>query len=586
MDISKADALLNWKTVTLMVAAFIGVCQLLAMPIGDFPLNDDWTFAVSVKNLVDTGKLTITAWTLAGSMFSILSAAIICKIVGFSFHALRIYNFILALSCVFATSFLTRAVGASWWSTLFSAVVISSNPLFFCLMNSFMMDVPTASLLCTSVLFLFLSWHREGKARLAFTAAGSLLAMLSASNREITILFPVAYLIFGLMLNYLKKSKHLANYRVVSLLESAAPLTVSSIAIMVHSWWIVNVTGVPFCMKVEQTYLAQSMGSGPLPYLITCFFTLVRLLIYMGLILLPLSAMAAPRLLSQLKGKQANLVTALTIELVLLLPAALLFSKNIMPLGDNLIYDFGLGPMILTLGESATKLPADFTAPSALWTGVTVFSGVGLALSIGCLAAVILLLQKHYSESRWTHKHSVVALLLLFCAIYTVVLSGRGFFDRYLILLLLPLSVILNFKEKEPANAEAHSKTRLANVLRCMSVTLAATSAAVLAFYSVAGTRDYFEWNRARWSLLDSAVKSLNLAPEDVDGGYEFNGWYVYEPGNKFVDVTKNDHRENNNKNVLSVVELPGYRTVQRENFDSIFWGNRTLYFQQKISKE
>lgn len=580
-----------------MIAAFVIVaCELLAWPVGDFPLNDDWTYAVGVKNLVDTGKFTITAWTLAGAVFSVVSAALICKILAFSFHVLRIYNLLLGLNCVFMTGFLSRRAGGDWLPILFSALVLFTNPLYFCLVNSFMMDIPTASLLVTSAALLYLSWKNQGTRRGLLVAGGSLFATLAVSNREVTVLFPVAYLLYGILLFLLQKARRLVDYKGVSLPESVAPLLLSSVAIALHGWWIVNVSGVPFCMLVEQAYLAQSMAGGPGPYLLSCLFALMRLFVYLGLLLLPVSALAAPRLLRLPQGKAAKILAAMTVELLILLPIALKVSNNTMPLGDNIIYDFGLGPMILNMGNLGAKVPPDYRSSPLLWEIVTAFSGIGLALLLGCFGAIFLVLKERFLRGGWQHKHSMIALLLLFSGIYITMICARGFFDRYLILLLLPGIIMLNFHDAPAASGEASvqqkpvdSKSRAAapgasNTIKWLSLLTAAGSAAVFAFYSVAGTRDYFQWNAARWSVLYPAIEQQKLDPADIDGGYEFNGWYIYEPGNKLIDVTKNDQRKGNDKYVLTVSELPGYRVLKKVEFDSLLWkSGRALYFQEKV---
>jgi hypothetical protein len=44
-----------------------------------------------------------------------------------------------------------------------------------------------------------------------------------------------------------------------------------------------------------------------------------------------------------------------------------------------------------------------------------------------------------------------------------------------------------------------------------------------LAWYTLAGTHDYFRWNDARWALVRKALTEVE--PNNLDGGYEVNGW-------------------------------------------------------------
>ena len=48
--------------------------------------------------------------------------------------------------------------------------------------------------------------------------------------------------------------------------------------------------------------------------------------------------------------------------------------------------------------------------------------------------------------------------------------------------------------------------------------------------FSVASTDDYFAWNRARWQALTYLLDEVRVSPMEVCGGFEFNGWYNYDP--------------------------------------------------------
>jgi hypothetical protein len=50
------------------------------------------------------------------------------------------------------------------------------------------------------------------------------------------------------------------------------------------------------------------------------------------------------------------------------------------------------------------------------------------------------------------------------------------------------------------------------------------------ALFAVAGTHDYLAWNRARWRALDYLCRDLNMPVTNIDGGFEFGGWHLYDP--------------------------------------------------------
>jgi hypothetical protein len=80
--------------------------------------------------------------------------------------------------------------------------------------------------------------------------------------------------------------------------------------------------------------------------------------------------------------------------------------------------------------------------------------------------------------------------------------------------------------------------------------------------YAIAGTRDYLEWNRIRWAAL-ADLQRENIAPERIDGGFEFNGWYFYDP--KFHGPHhKSDWWVQDDEYILSFGQLAGYK-IHRE---------------------
>jgi len=89
---------------------------------------------------------------------------------------------------------------------------------------------------------------------------------------------------------------------------------------------------------------------------------------------------------------------------------------------------------------------------------------------------------------------------------------------------------------------------------------------ASFAFFSVCTTRDYLAWNRTRWKALRELMASGNISPSDVDGGFEFNGWYLYDPayeekaGKSWWWVQKDSF-------LITFGERPGYKMIKEYKF-------------------
>ena len=106
-------------------------------------------------------------------------------------------------------------------------------------------------------------------------------------------------------------------------------------------------------------------------------------------------------------------------------------------------------------------------------------------------------------------------LLLAFPAVLVAGLAVRSpFFDRYLVPALPSTAAVLVMGSRELR-------------LRSARGILGACTLVVIALFSVFGTRDYMEHHRARWSLIEPLL-ARGVSPEDIDGGFEFGGWYLF----------------------------------------------------------
>jgi len=94
----------------------------------------------------------------------------------------------------------------------------------------------------------------------------------------------------------------------------------------------------------------------------------------------------------------------------------------------------------------------------------------------------------------------------------------------------------------------------------------AALPSVFLVLFAVLGTKDYLAWNRTRWRALNDLLASRKVTPEEVDGGFEFNAWYLYgapykqEPGKSWWWVRGGTY-------LLAFGELPNRKVVEEHLF-------------------
>lgn len=535
-----AKSALAW----LAVFAFWLVMVLLVDPRGDFPLNDDWNYARSVKSLVESGTLTVTVWTLAASLTHIVIGWAACLITGFSFETLRLSTLamgMLALVCLYLLlSSVARPSCLHWLAVL----VLMTNPLFFELSHTYMTDVPFVAL---ATLTGVLAARQLGPSGGWLGPVGVSAAVVALClTRQVGLVMPVAFAVARLSRGGLSPP---------NLVRALLPLVCGVVAVAVFQLWLREHAGVLFSYKVEEAFLKQHLAQGPWHFVVYGLTNFVRALVYLGLFLLPFLVAVCPGFLASLNRRERWFAAALAVETAVLLLALLLVTGSLMPLGDNILFDLGLGPILLSPRAAAGAWPA---APRSFWLVVTVAGVAGAALLLAAASLVVLRLRQRAREKAPDDADGPVSFYFLTVALYMLVICVRGFFDRYLI---FPLPFLM-------AIVVSAMPTPVLNGLRQrLAAAVAAALIFCLAAFSVSGTHDYLALNRARWRALDSLVAGQGIAPMKIDGGLEFNGWYAYENPEDRSAVVFDPMMTHGDDYIISLVPVAGYEQISRFPF-------------------
>jgi hypothetical protein len=452
---------------------------------GEFPLSDDWAYAHVVRSLGQGRGFDFLPWTGASLVLQALYGAAACKLTGFSHETLRATT--LAVSVIGLVSFhaLLRRLGASACMAAAGCAVLAFSPLWFNLSFTFMTDVPFAALAIMAA-WLYVGALGE-RSRSGLLAAGAVAAACFLV-RQHALSIAVAAAAAALWPPPVRDSRRPLRERALDATAALAlPLAVAS----TYFLWAATGAHVPLAVHNK---LGEALTTSPLAMAGAAFRGLATL----GFLFAPWALTVRP----QGRGEQ-RIFAGVFAGLVAI--AAFVFAREgaSMFYLTNVLGDYSIG--------AVTTRDALFLARPAGPAGGAAFHLLLTAASLASAAALVTRLATAVPAMLRRPASLDDAAPALFCVL-ALVLSALGtlaqahyYFDRYL-LVLLPLAI---------ASVVAVSPS-----LQFGSG--AAVVLAAFAYYSVAGTHDYLEWNRARWQML-AALESSGVTPRQVDGGVEYN---------------------------------------------------------------
>jgi hypothetical protein len=490
----------------LMVLLIIGIWVLVVFlinPRGEFPLNDDWCYAGTVKTMLEGGGLRLPGCSSTNIIAQVLWGALFCLPFGFSFVALRISTLTLGVTGVLALYGLLREIGADRGTALFGALLLAFNPLYLVLSYTFMPDVPFTAVSIVSFYFLVRGMKRNSKLAVA---AGLLFACAALLIRQNGLAIFIA---FGLA--YLAKS----GLRLRAIFLAGIPIALGGgVQLLWQLWLKYKHISLPVYARQGRWILSPDLsGQAAMAFA----RGLVIISLYLALFLIPLLLFVGRTKLAELCRSRLLNVAALLFVVF----AVCLLRHQRMPLLPNVLYDLGIGPA--TLRDSfLLKLPSLPVAGKTFWSVVTFVGLVGTSVLV---QVTFLAFGKALNILPITATKRVPLILLFGGGLIYLVPMAMLFinidlaFDRYL-LFLVPLGIaIVILLVSNVSASKAGSAIR----------TVAMASLVLYGTFSIAGTHDYLSWNRARWQALNNLQAEQRVTAADIDGGFEFNGWNLYD---------------------------------------------------------
>ncbi len=457
-------------------------------PIGEMPLNDDGKYAYAVKSLIETGNLKVSPWGAPNVVSQVYWGALFCLPYGFSYTALRLSTLTIALVALLALYGLMKEAGANSTTALFGVLVLAFNPLFFELSFTYMTDVPFLGFALVALYLLVRGVKRQSRMAVALGLVAASLALLTRQTG--------LALFFALSLSYLVKN----GLSKRSVVIAAAP-TLLGLAEQFSYWTWLKMTGQLWeryglpakqALDVKSTSMSHAwtlIRSGSFP------------LAYVGLFLLPFLVFIGYGRLRDLWRHQKR-IAILASVMWCTVSAVLVLHGLRMPFVGNVLYDLGLGPALIR--DDLKALP---TAGRLFWGIVTVISLFAALLILKALISAVSLLVRTRGQDQ-----ELLLLAIATSFVYFVPIALLPYpYDRYY-LPLVPFVLLVLFvicSQDKPGSR----RWTVLGVL-CLSIYGA---------FAIAGTHDFLASNRTRWRALRTLTLEKHIAPEQIDGGEEFN---------------------------------------------------------------
>jgi hypothetical protein len=537
-------ALHEWLLVPFVLLALVTAA--IVTPRGDFPLNDDWSKAEPVKTLIQQHRLEPHFHATATTVAQVLWGALFAWPFGYSYPVLRVSTLVLAVVGAWAVSRWAVEYGLSRRAALLCGTLVFANPIYLNLSYTFMTDVPYFAVIAVSG-FFFLRALRTQDPWTVF--AGSMFAALACLIRQHGAAMALAFAATVATLWYRDKTRPSAR----DMLAFTVPWAlVGAIAVLWLSRLGVN--------EEQRSWLAAVLARSPLERVLRILRYAFVVLAYMGLFLLPITCGRACQVITGVERwprARWKWFAGFTLAAFLVTSAltglySVAFVRDMlgdlirvrsspgpgwyrMPFLPNVLRDLGTGPLTLTDSYLSAWAPV---AIGGWWWVITALSLLSAAvLFTDALSLVRSLVPKLSGTEPWARRSAQDVFLLWWAGIsvaFWMLLLTRGTFDRYLLTPLVPFAVLC-VSRLQPCWGALQ---RVA-----MFVPLAA-----MYLFSLAGVQDYLAWNQARWGGARWLINERHAAPEQIDGGYEYNAVHTLR---KYVEIHKTDQRR--------VDDLPGW---------------------------
>jgi Dolichyl-phosphate-mannose-protein mannosyltransferase len=320
---------------TLLFLIFLYLSAVVVVnPTGNFPLNDDWSWAAAARNLALGHDWRPTDWTGMPLITQSLWAAPFCILTDCSYEALRASTLVAGLLLLIASYALFASVTKSTFAAGLAAATVTFNPVMFELTYTFMTDTFFAALLVITA-FVFLKTFRSDSPYLF--ALACLLTVVLTLCRQVGLCIPITYLVVNLFR---------PGERARKVFRSLLPVVLCVLALVGFNNWMQQTGRLPALYYFESTRLINSFRY-PILMLQILNLNFVVILLYLGLFCSPLLML---RRAPAYDGTSPLLRWAPSAAAAVAALVAIIYlwrQLGLMPVGVNILLPEGLGPLTL-----------------------------------------------------------------------------------------------------------------------------------------------------------------------------------------------------------------------------------------------
>lgn len=551
----------------LLALLFYALTILIVSPQGNFPLNDDYVYGLSVKTFLETGQFNFYS-SSSSCILHLLTGAGLSSIFGFSFETLRwvslFYGFISLLVFYSLLKELEIDSKTAGLATFLAAV----NPVLLNLRFTFMTDI---SSLCLVLLHQFALVKGLKSNSNWFYILSGLFLVSAITIRQTSVMWVLVDFVIFCLLAY--KRKFNPTYLCFVMLLPVVAAYGCDRFLESHS----TMLEAYHSHKEKLGIFINAFKTIPLFVGKALFIRAGQLTSYLALFTLPL---LLPFFACRSTVKDMLSRISIWHVLALVSFAAVVYSIQIffdyMPFFRNIWQITSIGSYTL-LGQ--VELFKD--------ERVREYAGYFAAfLSLFFAPAAIFAIQKGFEilEQFFSDKTQEISNLDI-CKLYMVLTFAAGFafttmhlimrtYDRYIMDLLFPALALLALS---------------ASWLKVQIKTVPAVSMILLFGIVFAGQQHtYMSWNRARWQAIDNLTAS-GIDKNKIEGGAEYSFHTDIKSWDKFkIDKVKGHYVPEKDKGsppynelrwwpvlsdeyVLSFIPLNGYTKIGSQPFTNIY---------------